>query len=301
MKNKALLIIFLILPISLHGVETDIIQNKEVIVLFERPLKNTAKDVAEIYPAVKAELEQTLRWRLDFRPTVMIIKDSKTFQKITDSNLVVAVAMPKKNLIVIDSSKMKTHPFTLEVTLKHELCHLLLHRHIRGGNLPKWLNEGVSQWVSDGIAEIIIGGEKDLLKQATLSGRFINLKDLTKEFPEDQRSLLLAYEESKSIVEYISREFGTDGVLRVLSYLRNGDEVDVAILKGLSISQEELEKKWHGYLRKRITWFTYLSDNIYKILFFLAALTTIYGFIRLLIKKRRYKDEEEDTTGQKPG
>ncbi len=287
------LLVILLKPV--HSVETYTIQNEEVIVQFEKPLRNAAKEIAEIYPAVKAELEKTFRWKLDFRPTVIIIKGRKTFQRMAVSDLIVAFAIPQRNLIVIDYSKMKTHPFTIEITLKHELCHLLLHHYIRRENLPKWLNEGVSQWVSGGIAEIIIGGDsKKVLKKATLSKKFIRLRDLTKKFPKDEKSFLLAYEESKSIVEYISREFGTSGLLQVLSHLRNGDEVDMAILKGLSIPLEELEKRWHDYLRKRITWFTYLSNNLYTVLFFLAALMTIYGFIRLLIKKRAYKDDEED-------
>lgn len=297
-KKIILLSLFTLLIILLNpllAAETDTIQNEEVIVQFEEPLRNAAKEVAVIYPSVKAELEKTLGWELDFRPTVIIIKDRKTFQKMAGSDLVVAIAIPQKNLIVIDNSKTNTHPFTLKITLKHELCHLLLHRYIRWENLPKWLNEGVSQWVSGGIAEIImVRNSKKVLKEATLSKRFISLRSLTKKFPQDEKSILLAYEESKSIVEYINKEFGTSGLLQVLNHLRNGNEVDAAILKGLSIPLEELENRWHNYLKKRITWFTYLSNNLYKVLFFLAGLITIYGFIRLLIKKKAYKDEDEE-------
>ncbi len=290
------LILFFIFLKPLHAAKTDIIQSEEVIIQFERPLRNAAHEVKGIYPTIKAELEKTFGWRLDFRPTVIIIKDKETFQRMAVGNLIVAYAVPQRNLIVIDYSKMKTHPFTIRATLKHELCHLLLHHHIRGGNLPKWLDEGISQWISGGIAEIIMGGKGAVLKQATLSGRFISIRDLTKTFPREEKPLLLAYEESKSIVEYIHREFGTSGILQVISHLRDGDEVDVAILKGLSIPLDELEKRWHNDLKKRITWFTYLSKNLYPVLFFLAGLVTIYGFIKFLIKKRAYKDEEEDMT-----
>jgi hypothetical protein len=50
---------------------------------------------------------------------------------------------------------MKTYPFTLTVTLKHELCHLFLHYLIGGGELPRWFNEGIAQWTSGGIAELM--------------------------------------------------------------------------------------------------------------------------------------------------
>ena len=296
MRNRVLLVLFfflIALPESLLATQA-VLQSEEVLVQFEKPLENAAKEVADIYPAVKAELENTFKWRLDFRPTVILIKDSKTFQKIVESSLIVAVAVPQKNLIVINNSKMNVHPFTLEITLKHELCHLMLHHHISEGNLPKWLNEGIAQWSSGGIAEIIMGESRDVLKQASLSGEFISLRELTDKFPEDERAVLLAYEESKSIVEYIIREFGASGLLQVLNHLKNGYDVNAAIFKGLSVPFYELENRWHDYLQKRTTWFTYFSNNLYNVLFFLAGLILTYGFIRFLLKKKAYKDEGED-------
>lgn len=292
------LLLVMISPVAFSNrVNTDIIQNEEVVIHFEKPLQNVAKVVADIYPDVKVELEKALGWKLDFRPVVVIIKDRKAFRKMAGSDLVVAFAVPGSNLIIIDYSRMDTHPFTLEATLKHELSHLLLHYYIDSRNLPKWLNEGVSQWVSGGMAEIIMGKKKVSLRRATLSRELISLKDLAERFPEDKEALLLAYEESKSIVEYINREFGTSAIPRILHYLENGDEVDVAVQKSLSIPLEELEGRWQIYLREKTLWIIYLGDNLYTILFFFAALITIYGFIRLLIKKRMYKDEDEDENG----
>jgi ribosomal protein L21E len=293
---KSFLSLFILLVIflkPLHAVNVDIIKDEEVVVHFEESLRDTAGEVKDIYPTIKAELEKTFRLKLDFKPIIVLTKDRRIFQKMAVNDLIVAFAVPQKNLIVIDSSKMRTHPFTMEITLRHELCHLLLYHYVRGGDMPKWLDEGISQWVSGGIAEIITSGKGAVLKQATLSERFISLRDLTKKFPEDEKSLLLAYEESKSIVEYMNKEFGTNGILQLLNNLREGDEMDIAIQKSFSIPLEELEKRWHGYLKRRITWFTYLSDYLYEILFFLAALITIYGFIRLLMKRRAYKDEED--------
>jgi hypothetical protein len=248
----------------------------------------------EIYPAVRAELEKTFEWKIDFRPKVVLVKELKTFKGMGGSDLIVAFAISKGNVIVIDNSKMKTHPFTMEVTLKHELCHLLLHHYIRGGNLPRWLNEGISQWVSGGITEIIIGENKDLLKQATLSGRFIRINELTERFPQDEKSLQLAYQESRSFVDYIYGEFGSGGILRILNHLRDGNKIDAAILESVSIPVDELENRWHDRLRKKFTWFTYLSNHLYQILFSLSAVILIYGFIRLLIRKKAYKDNGDD-------
>ena len=291
-----LFIPFLILPFfkSLYAEQLGILQTKEVVVRFDPSLRAAAEEVADIYPALKAELEETIGWRLDFRPTILLIKDENAFQRISRSNLIVAYAVPDKNLIVIDYSRMNTAPFTLGITMEHEMCHLLLHHHIQGDNLPKWLDEGVCQWVSNGIAEIIMKRRSSVLIGATLSGKHISIKDLEDRFPDDGKLLVLAYEESKSLVEYIIKKFGINRLLEVLDQLKNGSDVDAAVLKVLLISLDELEENWHKHLRKKNIWFTYISRNFYGILFFLSALAAMYGFIRLIQKKRAYRDDDDE-------
>jgi hypothetical protein len=265
-----------------------------VVVVFQEPLRTAAKEVTDIYPGLKAELEKALMWRLNFRPEVLLIRDRERFVRMAGSDLFVAFAVPQRNVVVIDYSKMHTDPFTLGTTLKHELCHLLLHHHIRRTKLPKWLDEGVAQWVSGGVAEIIMDTKRSVLKEVTLSGDYIRIDELADGFPHDRRSLLLAYEESKSLVEYIDRRFGRKAMLEILDYLKDGQDVEVAILKCLSVPLDELEQRWHRHLRKKTTWFTYLTAHLYRILFFLAALVTIIAFIRVMIqKRRRYEDEDE--------
>jgi hypothetical protein len=289
------LLVFVTTPFHpAHGEQTGAIQRDDVIVFFEHPLEPAAKTLLDIYPAVRGEIEEVLEWKLDFRPTVILVDGRKKFEQMAGSPWTVAFAVPEKRLIVIDYSKMNTRPFTLRVTLKHELSHLLLHHYIQRAHLPKWIDEGVSQWVSDGIAELIIDTKRSGLKEATLSGNYIPIDALTERFPLEKKSVLLAYEQSKSLIEYMDREFGRDRILGVLENLRNGEEVQVAIGKGLSLSLEELEGRWHAHLRKRTTWFTYLTRNLYGILFFLMAVITVYAFVRVLRKRKAYRDQEDD-------
>jgi hypothetical protein len=187
---------------------------------------------------------------------------------------------------------MNTKPFSLGPIIKHELCHLLLHDKIGKVMLPRWLDEGVSQWVSDGIAEIIMSRKGSILDGAVLSNRLLSLRRLDERFPRDEKSLLLAYEQSKSLVEFIIQEFGRKGLLDLLKHMEGGNEVELAILKSFSIPLDELQRRWQTHLKNSITWFTYLANNLYGILFFLAALITVAGFVRVVIKKRRYEDED---------
>ena len=287
-------IIFVISAKPLYAEEMSVLQTDKVVVLFEESLTAGAEEVAELYPVIQKDLEKTLGWTVDFIPTAVLIKETKTFQRITQSPLIVAFAIPERNLMVIDYSKMAVDPFTTEATLKHELCHLLLHDHLRERKIPKWLDEGIAQWVSGGMADIIMSPKRSFLAEATLTNRLLSMRSLTEGFPGEQDALFLAYEESKSLVAYIIKEYGINGILAVLDHMREGREWEEAIFDGLSVSFGELEAAWHHDLRKRLTWLSYLLNNLYEILFFMAAVITIFGFARQWWRKRRYYRDEDD-------
>jgi len=269
------------------------IQSDEVVVLYEGRMEGIAEEVAGVYPAVKKELVDTLKWDVYSRPDIVIAKDRDTFRKIVGSDIIVAFAVPQKNLIVLDISRIYTKPFTLETTLKHELCHLVLHRNIKQNNLPRWLDEGVCQWASGGVAELVTGGGDMALSQAAVSNNVIPIRSLDK-FPRDGKHLLLAYEESKSFIEYIKSEYGEQSLLQLLEYLKEGKSIDDSFERSLSKSFLDVEQNWLAYLQRKYTWFSHISNNLYTILFTLAGIITLYGFFRLLKKKREYNDEEEE-------
>jgi hypothetical protein len=287
-----LLIPFILYTKCLYGTELDILSGNEFKALYHPSLRSVALEVTEVYPKIKTDLEQTFGWDFNLKPSILLIKDREKFQLMAESPLTVAFAVPRRNLIVIDHSRMYTNPFSLEVILKHELCHLLLHHHVRVVALPRWLDEGVSQWASDGIADIILNQKRSILNKATLKRSLIPLSALDHGFPRDAESLSLAYEESKSFVTYIVSKYGKEGVLSVLENMRQGKTVDTAIMNGLAISFEKLEEKWRHSLRQRVTWFTYLSYHIYEILFAFGALITVYAFIKAFIRKRSYMKNE---------
>jgi len=292
LKNLSSFFLFLFFFLILLNpllAENKVLQTGEVIVIFEEHQAGAAEEVAKVYPSVKSELAENLGWGVDFRPTVLLDRGGKTIRRNTGSEIFVAYAVPHRNLIVLDTSRVYAKPFSLESTLKHELCHLLIHRNIESP--PRWLNEGVCQWVSGGIAEFTTEDGKRALRNATVSGRLIGMRKLVRFPPEN---IILAYEESKSIIEYIESEFGKQEILQILEYMKEGYSLDDSLQKVLSVSASELDEKWQAYLKKRHAWFSYLSRNLYEILFFIAALVTVYGFMRMLKKKKEYRDEPGD-------
>ncbi len=294
---KEILSIFVVtllvfLTCSAEAGELQSLQTGYVEVLFDVSLKPAAEEVLYLYPVIKRDMESLFTWKLNKKTSVLLIKTREYFLGMADDPLVVAFAVPEKNLIVIDYSKMIKHPFSLETTLKHEFIHLLLHQYIDKDILPRWLDEGICQWASDGIGEVIRDPKSSLLNKAAFSRKFIQLRKLQQRFPSDKRSRLLAYEEGKSFVTYLAGQFGKEMIFKVLNHMRKGKTVEEALQTAFSIPFEELEKEWLDSLRKKMTWFTFLSYYLYEILFTLMAFITVCAFIRLRIKKRSYDDDE---------
>ncbi|HEX8947441.1 MAG TPA: hypothetical protein VF790_00690 [Dissulfurispiraceae bacterium] len=258
-----------------------------------------ARDIGEAYPEAKAELAEALGWQVDFQPEIRLVRGRDALRKMIGSDIVVAFAVPEDDLIVIDTSRAYSSPFNLKATLKHELCHLILHRHIKNAELPRWLDEGVCQWASGGIDELMAEGGSSALAKASISGTLIPFWELGT-FPRDEQSMVLAYEQSRSMVDFIVHEYGAQGLRKVLASMESGHPVDASFERILSLTSQELEAKWREHLRREYTWVSYLSSNLVTLLFVLAALATVCGFVRMLRKKKAYADMDEEDNEEPP-
>ncbi len=303
MKSKPVIAAFLLIALiapSPASAALAVLNGPGIVVRYEAPLRNAAVSLAEIYPKVKADLEAKTGWTVTFVPAVVLIRQHREFRKQTGSDLVTAYAEPWRDLIVIDFSKMERTPFDLQATLEHELCHLLIHN-MTGPDVPRWLDEGIAQWVSGGMADIMNPEEKDILKQAVLSRTLIPLRDISA-FPEQPGPLVLAYQESRSFIEFIEQEYGPGKLREILRALGSGEKPDRAIAEALSIEMNAIEDKWQAALVRRYSWPMYVADHIYWVLFFAAGIITLLGYIRFRRRLKNYRDEEEeDITGRGDG
>ena len=295
MRARLILSVLFILmsAVALAALEPSILDSQELTVVYDAGLEQTARQILSVYAGIKQELETLIQWPVEFRPTLVLIDDHKRFEQLTGHSLVVAYALPHKNAMIIDNTRMTTSPFTLQATIKHELCHLLLHHHIKSDQLPRWLDEGICQWASDGLADILMDTRHALLPAAILSDQYFDLAKIKHSFPPQKNALILAYEQSKSVVEYMSRTYGTQGVLDLLELLRQGYEIETAVEMRFAISYDQLENQWRHHLKKNISWFTYLSIHLYEILFVSAAVLTILAYIRRVLRKKAYTDEPD--------
>jgi hypothetical protein len=288
----SLMVLFLILPVQVRAEGSEVFETSEVIVLFDPGIGEGAQNLADIYSQIKIKTQELFGWTYDKKPLIVLINNRNRFLQTTDHPITIAYAVPNRNLIVIDYSRVVTTPFSLETTLTHEFCHLLLHDHIP--NIPRWLDEGLCQWASGGIDEIIYNFRQSQLNQASITGNFIPFKNLDSGFPRSDQARVLAYEQSKSFINYLVRHFGEDKLLELLDRMTHGEVVDEAFNNVYQIQFNQMELSWKKSLRKDLAWFTYLSNHLYEILFVASALLTIIGFVKLIRKKHNYKDDDFD-------
>ncbi|HNY65983.1 MAG TPA: peptidase MA family metallohydrolase [Deltaproteobacteria bacterium] len=297
--KRLFLCLALLLAASLPGHTEELarLEGRDVAVLCAPGLIPEAREVVRLYPSIRRDLEAAFRWEIDFRPVIVLVGERGVFRQMAGHEAFVAYAVPDEQVMVIDLTRMRQRPFTLEITIRHELCHLLLHRYMGSTDMPKWLDEGIAQWISEGVPELVTPARDSLLTQAALAGSLPRLESLSRSFPRDGQGLALAYGQSRSVVEYIVNNYGRNGVLNLLESLRRGASFEDAVEATLLEEMPEIEQGWRDGLLGPAAVIAYLVAHLYTILFILAALLTVWAYIRFLARKRRLRDEPEDEAG----
>ncbi len=271
-----------------------VLQTPHVRIVHAPSLKHRAGQMAAMTPALIRSLERDLGLPFDLQPTVLPAPNRSAFRRLGGRQWFTAFAVPRKNLVVIDLSRMEKRPEDLYPTLKHEYAHLLLHHAIDGRRLPRWLDEGVAQWASDGLSEYLPTGQGPVLPQAAAAGRLFYLDELSVRFPADHLGLQLAYEQSRSFVNYLVRLYGDGGLRLLLQSLAAGSAPWEAFEEAFGVTLVDAEDGWRAGLRSPGSWLANLAGHLYGLLFFLAALATCGAYLRFRHRKRHYRAGEED-------
>jgi hypothetical protein len=272
--------------------ERAVLRGSEVIIVYDGVLEDWAKAILRAYGDMQANVQGTLGWRLKSQPTLFLVAGQEEFRQMSGSPFISAFAVPQRQMIVMLAPRPFPSAYVWKETLEHELCHLVLHDHIRSDLLPRWLDEGVCQWVSGSLGEILAGGWESSFPTSELLNSSIPLSRLADSFPVDREALLLAYRESREFVEYLVTRYQREGLLTLLNRLREGELLEYAVQSSLALPLHAIESQWREQRGKRSIWLVWLSRNLYEILFFLCALLAVGAFVRLWLKKRRYADEE---------
>jgi tetratricopeptide (TPR) repeat protein len=128
--------------------------------------------------------------------------------------------------------------------LRHEMAHSFVAART-GANCPTWLQEGVAQWLEGGDPAredeglVSLARSTQLPKLETLEKPFVGL-------PEARAQL--AYAGSLSAVAYIVKQYGTDGLRRIVAALAAGQKPAEALPSAIGLGYADLQKAWEQKL-----------------------------------------------------
>jgi len=130
--------------------------------------------------------------------------------------------------------------------IPHEISHLVLYQATLNpyNTPPTWLDEGLATLVQEEPERAY----PLVLSAAVQEDRLDSLHALGGLFPYDTDDALLAYAESLSVVRFILREHGEEGLARLIAVFREGVTDEQAVEQALAMSLDDLNAAWQAAL-----------------------------------------------------
>jgi hypothetical protein len=149
-------------------------------------------------------------------------------------------ADPKIGVVIVAVAPDLRATYNLQREIPHEMTHVLIYR-ATGDNyqkVPYWLNEGLAvahQAQRDSDFPSILAAARD-------ARQFLPLDSLCGPFQAG--TARLAYAESESIVRFIDRRFGAEGINRLLVAYAAGAGCEEGVQTSLGLSLADLQARW---------------------------------------------------------
>lgn len=201
-----------------------------------------------------------------------------------------AVALPSRNTIVIKSPSWHKSGKSINEVLQHELAHLFLVNYIDEQYLPLWINEGFAVWQSEKWG----WDDRILIARAVLTGSLLPLAriDSLNHFSESKAHL--SYAQSFLGVNYINSEYGPENFKKLLSLVKNGENLDSALLKTTGSYYADFEAEYLAYVKKRYNWMMLILGDFPFWTLLAIIFVGLYLYKRRRSKKILQKWEKED-------
>jgi len=208
-------------------------------------------------------------------------------------------AYPSLGVAVLFPERSPTYPDSnFEDLLLHEVSHILTARAAGGGQVPRWLDEGLA---------LFIGRpwqleDRSRLTWAMLRERDQSMSELEDRFSSDRASASRAYAISGAFVHDLVRKRGPDSAAAILSGISLGLPFSEAFRRAIGVSLEQAEDYFWEYHSIWYRWVPILSSSM--VLWVAITLLALVAFRRrraLDEAKIQQWEEEERRLEEEPG
>jgi hypothetical protein len=272
-------------------------QEPVVVRYHKKDVKNAAtvmKVIQEELPRIAGDL------RLDTVKgfTVIIASSEQEFHSITGGEIPewgIGAADPLQGVLFIKSPRFSHRQADLKKVVIHELSHVLLGMVLGDGVSDRWFDEGFALYESGEL-----GLERTVnLARSLFTGEFLNLDQIEYVMSFRHERASLAYQESRSAVDYFIKLYGKDAFADIAWMLNDGKKMEEAFYQALGVDLGDFENQWIQTLRRRyflypFLQFPYILSGAFLALFIAAIIVTK---VRTYKKKALWDQEENHEIG----
>lgn len=247
--------------------------------------------VLETFEQALPELQSKLGIRLSYQPRVYLVSSQEEFDRVTGGRLPPwsqGVSFPETGSIVLKSPSFSHDIGTYNRTALHEMAHLLIG-YAAGPGLPRWINEGLALLLSgEGPGKALMP-----LSHALWTGGLMTLGEVERVDAFDQARAELAYLQSYNATEYLLKQYGWEGLRRLLREVGQGKSWDDALSQVVGTDQAGFEASWHTALERSYRWVILMDVQIY-IFLGITLLVLLAGIAVLRRRRKIYKQWEAE-------
>jgi hypothetical protein len=153
-------------------------------------------------------------------------------------------ASPDLGVVLVSIPPGPEQGLGMDRLIPHELAHILIYQLTgeRYNLLPTWLREGIAS-----AAELSPSPDYDrALTLATENGSLLPMADLCGSFPPDASSRFLAYAQSASFTRYLLDEYGSSGLLNLVSAYADGLGCEQGSQRAFGQPLTQVERAWRA-------------------------------------------------------
>jgi hypothetical protein len=137
----------------------------------------------------------------------------------------------------------------VSTVIPHELTHLVFNTAVKNPYHfpPRWLNEGLAVYLSQGYDS----DDQGRVADAAGAGTIIPLTGLVGQFPTNADRFYLAYAESVSAVAYLVKAHGTESVDKLIAAYATGVTDDAAFTAAIGMDMTAFDAAWQASVHAR--------------------------------------------------
>ena len=166
------------------------------------------------------------------------------------------IALCKHNRLMITSPRGLVRGYGWRDTVAHEFVHYYISR-FSAEAVPIWLHEGIAKWLERawrGESKLHLDPpEEDLLARSIKADALITFQQMHPSMAKlpSQEAAALAYAQVHTVVDFLIRKRGREGLLGLLQRLRAGDDMDAALRGTYGFDLDGLWRAWKQDANKR--------------------------------------------------